>query len=279
MARKPRSDEPRTVRDLADRWDDLIPRPDPETAAHNRSMVQAFVALHGEKRLEAVTVFMARQFAVKHPSSVRYVKTFFADAVRLGLLEESPFAGVSPPRSEGRAAVDPPTYAQVLAVAQHAEPNFADFILTAAFTGLRLTELAKVEARDVLSDTRLLVRQGKGTTRDYPVTMFKHARDIVWRRKPEVGLVFTDVGGRRWDRRKVSRCWGAVRTAAGIEDSFRCTRNFHATWLVDQGAQPLDVAVQLRHFDKHGRPYLDLVLGLYAKAGANEALSRLEALA
>jgi integrase len=275
------SDEPRTVRDLAERWDDLIPRSDPETARHNRQMVESFVAAHGGKPLDAVTVFMARQFAVRHPSSVRYAKTFFADAVRLGLLEESPFAEVQAPQQEGRASNVPPTYAQVLAAARYAEPNFADFLLTAAFTGARLMELARVEARDVESDRRLRLRHGKGRNGPRPrtVTMFEHAQSTVWRRKPEVGLVFTDVGGRRWDRRKVSRCWGAVRGAASIEDSFRCLRNFHGTWLIDRGASPLDVAVQLGHIDKNGRPYTALVERLYTRPDHGEALGRLEALA
>jgi integrase len=276
MARRHLS-EPRTVAELAARWDDLLPRQDPETARHNAQMVKPFVAKYGRTPLERVTVFQARQFAVKHPSNVRYCKTLMGDAVKLGLIEESPFAGIVVPQQQGRAANVPPSYGQVLAAARAADPHFSDFILAAAFSGARLTELARVEARDLRGEQRLFIRHGKGD-KERTVTLFEHAQTVVRRRRPDVGLIFTDVAGRRWDRRKVSRCWSLVRRAAEVEDSFRCLRNFHATYLLDKGAAPIDVAVQLGHFTKEGRPYTALVERLYGRPDPGAALGRLEAL-
>jgi len=66
---------------------------------------------------------------------------------------------------------------------------------------------------------------------------------------------------------------------AGIERlTFHGLRHWHATWLLNQGASDLDVALQLGHGRKDGTVDPTLVRRTYGHPDVESGLQRLEAL-
>jgi integrase len=64
--------------------------------------------------------------------------------------------------------------------------------------------------------------------------------------------------------------WRAMRERCGLTCEFHQLRTFHASWLLELGASPLDVAVQL-----HGHTDPTVVLSYYAMIDKGKALERL----
>lgn len=270
-----------TVAEFEADWMTLCPRGELSTINHNRHMVRPLLALHGHKPLTRVTVFDARRFAREHPSSVRYAKTFFADAVRKGRLDTSPFADVQSPSSDGRAGMLVPTEQQVRRCAAAAPPALADAIMFSAYSGPRLEQLARVEVKDVLEGgTRVRVR-GLKQHPDYSIAVLGLAQGALARRleQTDVGLVFTTSFGRRWRRDSVCRAWASVRAEGGLtepQQSWHSLRHFCATRLLNLGYSAQDVAVQLGHTDRYGRPNADQIHRTYGHPDNELALRRLE---
>jgi integrase len=66
---------------------------------------------------------------------------------------------------------------------------------------------------------------------------------------------------------------------AGLERlTFHSLRHFHASWLLNQGASDLDVALQLGHGRKDGTVDPTLVRRTYGHPDVESGLARLEAL-
>jgi integrase len=172
-----------------------------------------------------------------------------------------------------------PSEDQVLAAAAAAAPDaFRTFVLTAAFSGLRLFEVAALQVGDVDPDGGTVkVRRGKG---GYARTslLFEPACSALsgwvapsW---PEHRLVFRTARGTSFSRQYVAKRWAVVRRELGLGCTFHGLRHFHACWLLDQGASDADVAAQLGHHD-HGQ----LVKSTYGLQRSREAaLRRLDGL-
>lgn len=181
-----------------------------------------------------------------------------------------------------------PSEEQVLALADAAPTEqFRAYVLTAAFSGLRLFEVAALTGDCVhpLPDggCRLEVMSGKGgyygeSALFQPGTkalldVLREAPDPpVWPRPVWEARVFSTPSGERWDRKSVSKVWVKMRDGLGLPFTFHTLRHFHATWLLDMGVPDLDVSLQLRHRD-HG----ELVRKVYGHPRARLALDRIEA--
>lgn len=155
-------------------------------------------------------------------------------------------------RSRARGRVVPPSVAQVAALAGEGPETLRGMVLVAAYTGLRLFEVAALTPDDVLDGPRVRVRVGKGGYRDEVSVMFEPAVAAFAAAANSAAagaLVFrTPVGGmvtRQW----VAREFGRAAAAVGYVGTFHALRHFHAVWLIDQGASDIDVAAQLRHHD------------------------------
>lgn len=268
-----------TVAEFVAAWPDLGVGRSPVTTAHNMKMVREFAREHGHLPMVEVTPVLAQRWVRGRGGQARYLKLLFSDAARLGVVDENPFARVAF-RVEAKHDRTPPSTPELHRIAAEALPGFREFIYVAAFTGLRLSELAAVRREDVIEvpALRIVVTRGKGGRSGDQVAVFGEARDIVRdlcaRR---TGRLFSTQRNRAWSVDTAGDAWRAAR--GEFPGTFHCLRRYHATWLLDRGASPLDVSTQLRHFDKQGRPNIELVTRLYGHPDHGEALSRLEALA
>jgi integrase len=147
--------------------------------------------------------------------------------------------------------VKPPAEEEVLAAALCTSEQFAAFILTCAYSGLRLHEAANLIPGD-LRDSRLLVRRGKGGYVDEESVLFEPGRSAFETFAADArGWVFKTPRGGRYTRQHVHRLWTAAKKEAGLDPAIRFhdLRHAHACWLLDRGVSDEDVAAQLRHHD------------------------------
>jgi integrase len=209
--------------------------------------------------------------------------------VWLGTFESETLAREAVRRAHERRArpsrrnrdVIPPTEAQVLALAGDGPLWVRGMIIVAAFTGLRLFEVAALEACDVIAPAegnawRVRVRAGKGGYRDEVSAVFGPAIEVLstLATTRPAGRLFVNERGRPVTRQTLARQFGERARAVGFVGTFHALRHFHACWLIDQGGSDLDVSIQLRHHDNGEevrRRY-----GRHRKA--TEALRRLDGL-
>lgn len=169
-----------------------------------------------------------------------------------------------------------PTEEQVLELAEVARDDaMRTFTLVAAFSGLRLFEVAALERDDFNPAGNLHVRHGKGDRERVSLLyepglgaleafLATSTRRRIWRTSH----------GNAFDRRFVSRLWGQMRGEVGFDGTFHALRHFHACWLLDKGASLVDVSIQLGHRDNG-----ELVQRLYGRMRSVEAgLRRLDGL-
>lgn len=265
-----------TVREFVDRWPELYPRPSADTTRHNAQMVEPFARAYGRLLLTSVERRHAVEFARRHPSHARYARTLMRDALADGLVERDPFQGVSLPRSRGRAEKEPLSVEQVFALVAASETWLAPMVAVCAFSGLRLTEAASLEVRDVDRraepwEARVTGLKGsRGRTVAIPAFV---ARDALTEALGDRwgGLAFRSKTGRRLTRSTVCRGFKRARELVGLPDTdFHELRHFAASWMVDRGAQPVDLALQI-----HGHTNPDVVFGFYVKASREQAFARL----
>lgn len=282
-----------TVDHWAAKWQLIFPgNRNPETERQVRVMIAPFVRAYARRRMTDITPLMAQSWAVSHPGQVRYLRLMFSKAVRAGILGRNVWEGVELPTGGADnppAARRSPEAWEVAALVGAARPRFgdrtADMLLFTAYTGLRLMEVADVQASDVRSDGRRLLVRGKrraGETdpRERTVAVFPAAREAFLRHAPDVGLVWRSPAGRRWTRPAVARVVRAAAEDAGLERlTFHSLRHFHASWLLDQGASDLDVALQLGHGRKDGTVDPTLVRRTYGHPDVESGLQRLERMA
>jgi integrase len=147
--------------------------------------------------------------------------------------------------------VKPPSQEEVIAAAQATSGQFGVFILTCAFSGLRLFEAANLVADD-LRGSRLVVKAGKGGYQDEESVLFEPGLTAFQAfSEGRLGWVFRTPRGGRYTRQHVHRLWSAAKRDAGLDPllRFHDLRHAHACWLLDAGVPEPDVAVQLRHHD------------------------------
>ena len=155
-----------------------------------------------------------------------------------------------------RAACQRPKYIpseeEVRAICDQA-PDLPEraFALVAAFSGLRLFEVGRLDREHFDAAGSLVVARGKGGYKDEVSLLYEPGLSAIEEVLPDTGQIWATARGHRWDRRHVWRFWGAMVKRAGVDPActFHALRHFHACWLLDRGASMLDVSIQLRHHD------------------------------
>lgn len=209
-----------------------------------------------------------RMVVPAHLRNARVVSTMFADARRSQIVDRNPWGLLRLPGFKGRQDIEPLRPGQVTALIEEAvrqRPDYLDFpalIATAAYTGMRLGELAGLRWEDLdFERYRVTVRrQWRDKDRRERPPKYGSSREILlpppaveWlRRLPRHvdGLVFHTVTGRRYSQRIHHMYWNPVRRAVGLPDlAFHELRHFCGSYLADKGASPRDIAHQFGHKD------------------------------
>lgn len=220
------------------------------------------------------------RFGARARSSYRWLGTFDTREEALEAIERecgSPGRGRA---SRARRAVKPPSEAQVLLMAADAAERapawLAPMILVAAYTGLRLFEVAALRPGDLVAPVdddgwRVRVRHGKGGYTDEMSVVFEPALSVLLDARalePDRPVFQTQIGT-AITRQTLAREFRPVSERVGFGGTFHALRHFHACWLIDAGATDLDVAAQLRHHDNG-----ELVRRRYGRHRATSAALR-----
>lgn len=260
-----------------------------ETRLQNARMVGTFCRHHPRRTLDSVSVVEAQRHANLHPRSVRYLRMMWGKAVKAGLIDDNVWKRVEVP-PVAKASRRPPTQEELDALIAAALDRYGeqwrDMLIFTAYTGLRLSEVAKVTFKDVDWDRRRLLVHGKrlpGMTdpRLRTVVVFEpawtalerqHPREPLWRSPTRKPLAPRNVAG----------CFRRLIADTGLDGevlTFHSLRHFHACWLLDRGASEIDVAIQLGHLSADGHANTLMVRKVYGRPSPGPALERLEALA
>jgi integrase len=237
------------VGEWAARWpleaERLRPR-SARTIAHTAQMAAPFVAAFADRELEELRRGELQAWTVAHPARMRWARTLLADAVWAGVAEGNAFDGVRRPPAR-RAKVVPPTAREVADLAWGAG-EWAPMVLTAAYSGLRLSEVCRLTPADVTPGRVKVLRKGGAVKVSL---VFEPGRAALEAAAASAGaLIFPRADGRQHDRQSVNAWWCRARRRAGLEHvRFHDLRHFHASWLADQGVSDRDIAVQLGHAD------------------------------
>ena len=182
--------------------------------------------------------------------------------------------------------VQPPTREQVYRVADAMPtPMLRSYVLCMAWSGLRFFEVGMLEWRDVVpregGTARLHVREGKGyagVSKERWSVLLEPGVEALMDCVPPgrlTGLVFHTAAYRPVTKQYFRYYWKKAREE--VELPWLWThdlRKFCATHLLNSGATDLDVAVQLGHVDRQGRPNPELVRAVYGYPDLDRALDR-----
>jgi integrase len=208
------------------------------------------------------------------PTTIRkcyqLVARVFDDAVEDGRIAVSPCRRIPLPKDE-RAKPQLLTPEQVDSLAEALPARYRALVVTAAYTGLRWGELAglkltrvdflrrKIDVAEILTEVDGALTFGPPKTAKSrarvsfpPFLANVLAAHVAAFPDPDRSrrLVFTSEQGdplRRSNFRR--RVWLPALEATGLPSSthFHATRHATASWLIDAGANPLEVAERLRH--------------------------------
>jgi integrase len=276
-----------TADQLAQDWPTRWPRPSALTNRQHAAMVKQWGQDFGGRPLDEITREEAREWGLRHPSRVRFVRTMLNDAIRDGFATRNVWASlrIATPRKERYF----PSTEEIeeLLEATRGDSVLYGRIKFAAFTGLRLGEQLALTYADLLSgcegqvrvsvskqlrvDGELAKPKGKikmryalvpakalswpSTTKPY----VKRSKDFLW----------------PLTRSEHVREWNVLRRSLDLPPNFvwHSLRHHAATWFLDQGASFEDVAIQLGHDDQGTQ-----VRETYGHMSREKALDRLEAI-
>ena len=279
---------------FAERWPHDCPRPREATTATNVERLKPFIRDFKGVKLTAIDKPTARRWALAHKHQTPAVRAMFNDAVRDGLLDTNPFADLRLGGSRGRkdiVALTEPELQALADVALRPSMEMGEFgreyrtmILFAGYVGLRPGELFALRREDIEGQLCHISRALSSKThkigppkngRARTVTVPPLAQDAISElpRHPN-GLLFNTPQGRMWTQPSNHRYWKQLRALAGHPGlDWYELRHCAATMLIELGAVPWDVAIQLGHEDG-GR----LVQDLYGHPAHDGARARLLAM-
>lgn len=275
---------------FAKRWVSDYPRPKASTNAHNNERVQRFARDFKGVKLTAIDKPTARAWAMANLSQHSAVRAMFGDAVRDGLLEANPFAGLRIPGSRGRKDLIVLTEEELVGLADVAltdEMELGDWgkeyraqVLFSGYVGLRPGELFALRRDDINgafcnversldSKTRTigLPKNGKARVVTIPPPAQEALRDVPVH---ESGLLFSSPRDRMWRQATHHRYWNLLRRFGkrpGMD--YYELRHAGATMLIERGVTPWDVAIQLGQEDGG-----QLVMELYGHPRHDAARAR-----
>jgi integrase len=255
-----------TIAAYENRWLGLHPRKRSSTMIHYRDRLRPFVKEFGKRQLGSISKLEAREWALEHRSAHGPVRAMYADAIRDGLISENPFSNLRLQQSRGRRDLDVMSEDEVRHAIQVAGekygPNFAAYIATAAYCGLRPGELYALTWACVDFDENELHVKASYSSKSGETTapkndhqrrpvLFPEARDMLLRVPRSDGPVFRTITGKPMSGRVQHFYWDPVRTAIGRpQESFYSLRHYCAWRLLNVlGHEAEDVAFQLGHTD------------------------------
>jgi integrase len=284
-----------TVGSFAARWPRDYPRPRASTNLHNGERVKLFGEAHERRRMDSIMVEEARVWALRHPGQLMALRAMFNDARRSGIVVSNPFRELGIERSRGRrdlpsewlTAKDVEHLAQCAREVHEANgygETLAGLLVFAAYTGLRPGELYALRHDDLGVETLEVRRAADSRTRTLTLPKNGRPRMVVYPAKAREGvesvprlagveLVFpSPSGGQLWSS-SFSWVWKPVRCAFGRPTmALHELRHFCATYLLELGLAPADVAVQLGHTDGGA-----LVMSTYGHPSDRAARARITA--
>lgn len=272
------------------RWTTDYPRPRASTNDHNAERVQRFATDFAGVKLTDIDKPTARRWALTHGAHLGAVRAMFTDAVNDGLCDLNPFAGLRLPGGKGRKELLALTERELIALADTAllekcelgefGHHYRAMILFAGYVGLRPGELFALRRDDVQGQLCTIQRALSSTGEIGPtkngrartVIVPPAAQDALLTVAPDPsGLLFTSPRGRMWTQSSHHRYWSTVRREANRPGfDFYELRHAAATMLLERGATPWDVAIQLGHTDGG-----HLVMDLYGHPAEDGARARL----
>jgi integrase len=245
------------VSEFFESWGDVPRGRSADTIAHNRLMVKPFVRRFGGRSLGDIGRGDAAAYMAEFPGHARYARTLMEDAREGHLIDRNPFEGLRLPsraRPEARALTEAEVW-ELVDCAGELYPGlfgvrFRAMIATSAFSGVRLSAAAALMEEDVLDagDAVELSVVEKGAQARRYVLGHSRARGLLSEALAvaDGGLVFRSKTGRWLSRSGVCRAFAPVKRETGLDGiTFHHLRHFCASWLIDNGAQPIDVAIQL----------------------------------
>lgn len=126
--------------------------------------------------------------------------------------------------------------------------------------------------RDIQADGECAC--GRPYDKLWPSRRGRQPMELFGRRRDPLKFVFRAEAGTPLTPSLVATEWGKVRGT--FPHGFHSLKHFAATWLAEQGADQLDIAIQLGHTDSEGRPYRRLLERVYDHPDPEKALARLE---
>jgi integrase len=256
-------------------------------------MVRAWGEENAGVELGDYTREQAREYGLKYPARVKFLRAMWNDALRDGLIDgprDLVLGTMSPPTNSFAALriAKPrkeryfPSTEEVQALIRAAQEPLRGRIRFSAYTGLRLGEMLAVRPEDFDDEKfRVQVREQinpsnkrvprKGKIKDYWALVVA----------PAIGGHLGLLEGVAWEERlwpltraEHNKEWNALRRAQKLPENFvwHSLRHHAATWFLDQGASFEDVAIQLGHSDEGVQ-----VRDTYGHRDRDKALDRLEA--
>jgi integrase len=259
------------------------------TRYYQANKLAKFRRKYGERTMSSITVIEAQAWELANPGHWRWLNHAWDYAV---LMQVAPMNiwkfVVKPPRTtEKRRA---PTEEELAVILENAirTPYLEHFIRVAMHTGARLTELTRVRRSDVDLSARRMILHGKGSkTRtvallggsyDAMLSQFAHREQRGWQgpvlpgpssghpspavfvNEPRPGVHLL------WKSNTMAASWRGIRE--DYPHGIHGLRHYAAHWMRSSGVDPLDIAIQLGHTDKDGRPKAQLVERVYARPPA-----------
>lgn len=293
-ARTLRGSDRETVASFHARWmiDYRGSRAD-STRKHYHERTLHFVAEHGGRYLDQIDRKTARAWALDHPSEHPSLRVLFSDAYKDDLVSVNPFADLGIRRKGAKRDLAPEwlleeDVQQLAATARLVHDQVTGTLVSSAlvfcaYTGIRPGEMYALEYGDVdlASSTVRIDRAARSSTRTIDLPKHNHRRTIVLTEPARAAfetvpllhdrLVFpTPTGKQCWSPRW-SGLWSPVRNAAGRPKMhWHELRHFAATWLLELGLSPADVAVQMGHRDGG-----QLVMQIYGHPSERRARDRI----
>lgn len=283
-----------TVLEWGKVWARDYARPAPATRKTYGYAVARIARDVGHLRLTDLDRPAGRRWAASWPrQTTRVARTMWADALRDGLCEANPFAGLRLETPRGRkdlTALTEPEIAQLADLACETHEDYGQearaIILFLAYTGIRPGELCALQWTDLEPAEReaVVARTVDGTGREkepknglsrritLPPLALAALGDVP--RRVDSPYIFHTVRGHRLTKGSLSYLWRPVaktwKAKTGRKTQLYELRHACATLLLERGLSPADVALQLGHTDG-GR----LVQVLYGHPDEDRARDRL----
>lgn len=255
--------------DFARTWVDRYPRQRESTNIGYRERISKFADDFDARPLDSVTKVEARAWALANPSRLMAVRAMFSDAVRDGLAETNPFAGLRFKQPDGRKHLVVPTEEELGHLAASAAKVqgrwgslvLAPFIMFAAHTGLRPGELYGLEWGDIdlVGRTVRVERQWSQAERRKTPPKYGSRRTVFLPQAAADALeqtarvraeVFSAPRGGMLTGTVMSHYWRPVANAVGRPDlTPHGLRHYYGTMLARMGLAPYEIASMMGHKD------------------------------